>query len=52
MLTNEGLQRDDLVNKIHSAGSKFNKSLPIAALKLEAEKIKGFCDELLDLLPE
>ena len=50
MLTDEGIRRDDLVNQIHAAGSKFNKSLPVAALKLEAEKIKEFCEQLLRMI--
>ena len=52
MQTDEGIQRDDLVNKIHSAGSKLNKSLPVAALKIEAQRIKQYIDELLALLPK
>ena len=50
MPNNQQTQMDDLVNKIHAAGSKFNKSLPVAGLKIEAEKIKDFCEQLLALL--
>ena len=50
MVVDEGIRRDDFVNKIHAAGSKFNKSLPVAALKIEAEKIREFCNDLLTLL--
>jgi hypothetical protein len=50
MLRDEGIRRDDLVNQIHAAGSRFNKSLPVAALEVEAQKLKGFCEELLLLL--
>ena len=52
MLTNEGLQRDDLTNKINSAGSRINKSLNPAMLKIAVEELKQFCDELLGLLPK
>jgi hypothetical protein len=43
---------DDLVNKIESLGRRFNKSMPLALLKIEAEKIRDFCEELLARLPK
>ena len=52
MQTDEGTRRDDLVNQIGSLGRKFNKSMPPAVLKLEAGKIKDFCEQLLALLPK
>ena len=50
MLNDEGMKRDDLVNQIHAAGSKFNKSMHVGALKTEALKIKEFCEELLRMI--
>ena len=52
MLNDEGLRRDDLTNKINSAGSKINKSLNPSMLKIAVEELKQFCDELLGLLPK
>ena len=52
MLSNEGIQRDDLVNKINSAGSRINKSLNPAMLKIAVEQLREFCTELLALLPK
>lgn len=52
MQTDEATRSDDLVNQIRAAGSKFNKNLPVAILKLEAERIKQYIDELFLLLPK
>ena len=52
MPNNRSTQMDDLVNKIESLGRRFNKSLPPAMLKIEAEKIRDFCEELLAMLPK
>ena len=52
MPNDQRTQMDDLVNTIGSLGRKFNKSLPPAALILEATKIRDFCNELLALLSE
>ena len=39
-------------DKISELEGTINKSMPIGALKLEIEKLKTFCDELLKLLPK
>ena len=52
MPNNKQTQMDDLINQIGNLGRIFNKSLPPAVLKIEAQKLKGFCEELLAMLPK